>query len=92
MFAIGDSIGAGYHKGKIGIGMQGSGWGFFDEEGLDVRWGGVMEGTIHDEDFKQYALPDWEPMEFNQDGFDMLMLPSAGDEVGLSILDTLKFL
>ena len=37
--------------------MQGSGWSLFNEEGLDVRWGGVVEGKDKDKDFKQYLLP-----------------------------------
>ena len=35
-----------------------------------------------DKDFKQFLLPDWEPMEFNQDGGYMLMLPVMGNGVG----------
>ena len=73
--------------------MQGSGWGLFNEEGLNVRKGGVVEGTVcEDKNFKQYLLPDWEPMEFSQDGGDMLMLPGTGNEAGSRVLDTLKFL
>ncbi len=48
--AIGNSVGAGYHKGELGIRMQGSGWGLFNEEGLDVRWGRVVEGTVREDE------------------------------------------
>ena len=91
-FTVGDSVGTGYHKGKLGARVQGSGRCLFDEEGLDVGWGRVVEGTGgEDEDLEQYSLPDWEPMQFNQDGGNMLMFPSAGDKAGSSILDTLEF-
>ena len=50
-FAIEDSVGAGYHKGKLEAGMQGSGHGLFNEEGLDVRCGRVVEGGVHEKEF-----------------------------------------
>ena len=78
-FTIGNGVGVGYRKGELGARMQGSCWALFNEEGLDVRWGGVVEGTVcENEDFKWYSLPDWEPMEFNQDEGDMLMDPGSG--------------
>ena len=62
-FPIGDSVGMGYHKGKLGARVQGSGQCFFGEEGLDVWWGGVVEGTVReDKGLEQYSLPEWEPM------------------------------
>ena len=91
-FTVGDSVGTGYYEGKLGARVQGSGRCLFGEEGLNVWWGGVVEGTVReDEDLEQYSLPNREPMQFNQDGGNMLMLPGARDEVGGSILDTLKF-
>ena len=45
-----------------------------------------------DKDLIKYPLPDREPMELHQARVDMFMLLSVGNEMGCSILDTLKFM
>ena len=49
---------------------------------MDIWWGTVLENTVgQDKDLGKDPLPDWEPVELDQDGGSVLMFSSADNEM-----------
>ena len=64
--------------------------GIWSDQGLDIGWCKVMKSLINKyKDLKQYALLDWEPVEFGEDGGDVGIFRTLSGESSSSIKDTL---